>query len=213
MAALKQAFGGQIGLGGFGEGNVVKLDGGKRMRLDDKVDFWPSTQVWCTVGIEPPVEGLGVSSMLAFLKQARADAGRPVAELAPRESARKVICSYCGKPAQLHGGRDVYPDRKDLEDRQFWVCWDCDAWVGCHRDSDLPFGELANEELRHARRAAHAAFDPVWQQGRMERPEAYAWLAGELGIPREECQIGLMGLASCRRVPDIVWERFGRLTS
>lgn len=117
MAALKQAFGGQIGLGGFGEGNVVKLDGGKRMRLDDKVDFWPGTQVWCTVGIEPPIEGLGVSSMLAFLKQARADAGRPVAELAPRESARKVTCSYCGKPAQLHGGRDVYPDRKDLE------CW------------------------------------------------------------------------------------------
>ena len=40
---------GQMGLGGFGDGSVVKLDGGKRMRLDDRVDFWPGTQTWKTV--------------------------------------------------------------------------------------------------------------------------------------------------------------------
>jgi hypothetical protein len=213
MSPLKKSTGGQMGLGGFGEGNVESLDGGQRLRLDERVDFWPGTQVWQSIadGPDGPASGVGVTSMLAYLKQARAAEGRPVAMPIPFQSDRRVVCNYCGNPAELHDGLAVYPDRKDLAERRFWVCWGCAAWVGCHRDTDNPFGSLANEELRSARIAAHAAFDPIWQQELMPRPDAYAWLAQELGIPRSHCHIGLMELDNCRRVGHIVWERFGKI--
>ena len=211
MCAVKTESIGQAGLAGFGAGKVVKLDGGKRLRLDDRVDFWPGSQNWQTVqdGPDGTTSGVGVAGMLAFLKRVREAEGRPVAVPAPRKSKRQVICDHCGRPAEFHGGTAMYPDRKDLEDRQFWVCWPCDAWVGCQRDSDVPFGALANEELRAARIAAHAAFDPVWQNGLMSRSEAHQWLAGGLGIALHECRIGRMPLGMCWRVRDAVWERFG----
>ena len=203
---------GQAGLEGFGAGKVVKLDGGKRLRLDDRVDFWPGSQNWQTVqdGPDGPASGVGVTGMLAFLKRVRVAEGRPVAMPAPRKAARQVFCDHCGRPAELHGGAAVYPDRQDLEDRQFWVCWPCDAWVGCQRGSDVPFGALANEELRAARIAAHAAFDSVWLDGLMSKSEAHERLAEALGIALHECRIGLMPLDVCRRVRDAVWQRFGK---
>lgn len=205
---------GQMGLGGFGEGSVVSLDGGKRMRLDDRVDFWPGTQAWKTVvdGPDGSAGGIGFTSLLDYLKRIREAEGRPVAAPVARRSERAVICDYCGRHADLYGGLDVYPDRKDLVDRQFWVCWSCDAWVGCRKDSDEPSGELADEALRAARVAAHKAFDPIWEQELMTKREAYDWLAQALGMPREESKIGLMTLEDCSRVSQAVWERFGALS-
>jgi hypothetical protein len=113
----------------------------------------------------------------------------------------------------LHGGDAVYPDRKDSQDRQFWVCWSCDAWVGCKKNSDEPYGQLADEALRVARIAAHRAFDPVWQNELLTKHQAYEWLAQALALPREKCQIGLLSLDDCVRVSQAVWERFGALKS
>ena len=90
---------------------------------------------------------------------------------------------------------DVYPDRKDLAERNSWVRWPCDAWVGCHigGDEQQPPGELANEELRAARISAHAAFDPLWKDGAMNRDAAYEWLSEATRIP-----IGMMDARKCR---------------
>jgi len=211
MSALHKASAQQMGLGGFGEGSVVQLDGGKRLRLDDRVDFWPGTQAWQTTrdGPDGPAQGVGFASLLAYLKRVREAEGRAVQQPAERPSDRQVLCNYCGRHAELHGGLAVYPDRKDLKDRQFWVCWACDAWVGCKKGTDEPYGELADEELRSARIAAHKAFDPVWENELMTKRDAYAWLAGELGVTPAECQIGLLSLADCLRVREAVWRRYG----
>src|SRR5689334_11179313 len=146
MSALKRASGAQMGLGGFGAGNVVQLDGGKRVRLDDKVDFWPATGVWRALEVGPGctevASGHGMSSMLEFLKRERERAGHPVAKPVPLHSDSRVRCDHCRQPAELHLGTAVYPERKDLAERQFWVCWACDAWVGCHSGTDKPFGPL-----------------------------------------------------------------------
>ncbi|HEU6456151.1 MAG TPA: zinc-finger-containing protein [Roseateles sp.] len=210
-AGLKRGDAGQAGLGGFGAGSVVQLDGGKRLRLDDRVDFWPATQAWQTTrdGPDGAAQGIGFTSLLAYLTRMRAAEGRAVEPLEATATNRQVLCNYCGRHADLHGGLAVYPDRKDLADRQFWVCWACDAWVGCKRGTDEPFGELADEELRAARIAAHKAFDPIWQNELMSRSAAYAWLAEELGVARTDCHIGLLSLQDSWRMRDLVWSRFG----
>lgn len=76
----------------------------------------------------------------------------------------------------------------------------CDAFVGCHRGTEDPKGTMANAELRLWRRRAHAAFDPLWVDGKMERNDAYCYLADLLGIDPDHCHIGMMNIEECRNV-------------
>lgn len=64
--------------------------------------------------------------------------------------------------------------------------------------------KLYRLQLRKARSAAHAAFDPLWKRGAMNRPDAYKWLAGELGIDPAECHIGMMTEQQARQVVEVV---------
>lgn len=118
-----------------------------------------------------------------------------------------VNCPYCNNEACLVGGDVIYPHRPDLRYRRFWLCAPCDAYVGCHEGTERPLGRLANSELRQAKIAAHAAFDPLWRplngHRRMTRKAAYGWLARELRIERENCHIGMFDVATCRRVVEI----------
>jgi len=209
MNALKQASGNQLTLSAFSQGSIVKLDGGRRLRLDDKADFWPGTGRWKALECED--DGFGMTTLLVFLERERVKSGHETPKPVPIATRRQVLCNYCGNAAQLHPGSDVYPNREDLAQRHFWVCWPCDAWVGCHKggDGQQPFGSLANEELRSARISAHAAFDPLWRDGEMTKEAAYDWLAAATGIPRPSCHIGLMDVNECRRVRDAVALREG----
>lgn len=124
------------------------------------------------------------------------------------------ICPYCGAFSVLVTGAVIYPHRPDLAALKFYQCAPCGAYVGCHKDGDgtNPLGRLANPELRKAKSAAHAVFDPVWKaraecspgESRVRiRNRCYSDLSKLLGIPREECHIGMMDVALCRRVVDI----------
>ena len=73
------------------------------------------------------------------------------------------VCPYCNEDAVLTTGTVLYPHRPDLATKHFWMCWKDKAWVGCHPHSDAPLGRLANADLRRAKMAAHAAFDPLWR--------------------------------------------------
>jgi hypothetical protein len=119
-----------------------------------------------------------------------------------------VVCTYCGNPARLTSGAEIYRHRPDLHHLMFWHCYPCDAYVGCHKNSDaVPLGRLANKTLRAWKQSAHAAFDPLWKNGEMKRKDAYAWLAEELGIDVEECHIGMFDEALCERVVQVVKSR------
>lgn len=115
-----------------------------------------------------------------------------------------VICPYCKNPAQLVTGRDVYPLREDLRFLKIWQCGPCDARVGCHKDTKIPKGTLANTELRHCRIQAHKLFDPMWKKGAKSRKEAYIWLSKKLGIPPKKCHIGNFNKYMCERVIKIL---------
>lgn len=114
-----------------------------------------------------------------------------------------VTCDYCGQPAPLVTGADVYPGLPALARRRFYKCDPCHAWVGCHPGTIKPLGRLANAPLRRARVKAHDRFDRLWRGGRMKRTDAYAWLAEQLGIKPEDCHIGMFDAAACARVVEV----------
>lgn len=110
------------------------------------------------------------------------------------------ICPYCGYESELVKGDKIYPHRKDLYDKNFYLCGADNAYVGCHGNSTKPLGRLADANLRKMKSAAHAAFDPLWKSGKISRSDAYRILSERLGIKREECHIGMFSPFQCQRV-------------
>ena len=115
-------------------------------------------------------------------------------------------CPYCGNPSEMVTGQIIYPHRNDLYGKKFYRCKPCGAYVGCHPGTDKPLGRLANAELRRAKSAAHAIFDPLWKNGSIKRAAAYKWLAENIGIDRKECHIGMFDVELCKRVVRICKE-------
>lgn len=110
------------------------------------------------------------------------------------------VCT-CGKASVKATGDEVYPHRLDLGEKRFWVCWDCDARVGCHPGTWNALGTLANKELRAIRQRVHAVFDPFWTSPRKHRSKrrlaTYKRLADDLGIPMAECHVSHFDIARC----------------
>lgn len=126
-----------------------------------------------------------------------------------------ILCDYCSQPARLVHGGVIYPHINlfyekgkpvPVSSRFFWQCVPCRAYVGTHKDSptNQPLGRLANAELRNAKKAAHAIFDPLWKEKTMSRSKAYAWLARALEIDPKDCHIGMFDLDLCRKTIDAV---------
>lgn len=107
---------------------------------------------------------------------------------------RKVYCDYCGSPAEFVDSSVIYGRSYGY----VYLCRCCNAYVGVHAGTDIPLGRLANEELRHWKKAAHAAFDPLWKYGGMRRNEAYSWLAKQLGTLPSQTHIGMFDVDLCR---------------
>jgi hypothetical protein len=149
--------------------------------------------------------------MTATVREFKAPAGagrafrKDVPSVAPK-------CQHCERVARLTNGAEIYPHRTDLAHKRFWKCDPCAAFVGCHppKDSErggmgdgtVALGRPANHELRNLRKAAHAAFDPMFREsaGRVSRRDAYTWLAGQLGMSYSECHIGHFTALQCQRV-------------
>ncbi len=126
---------------------------------------------------------------------------------------RYVVCPYCGEEARLADSAEVYSRSYGM----IWICVPCRAWVGVHKGDgkNRPLGRLANAELREWKMRAHAAFDPMWKakvrrdecsKGRA-RGAGYKWLAEKLGVPVDECHIGMFDVDVCRRVVEVCRQR------
>ena len=115
---------------------------------------------------------------------------------------KEVFCPYCGKRADFVDSAEVYYGRSY---GMIYLCRPCDAYVGCHGRGDTPKGRLANAELRHWKIEAHNAFDPLWKFGpfRGQRNGAYAWLAEQMGLPKEKTHIGMFDVQQCKQVIQI----------
>lgn len=109
---------------------------------------------------------------------------RPSGELLPPE-----LCdNCCSLNVKLTTNDRIY-GRKYGAWPYIYHCSDCDAAVGCHPNTYVPLGRMADRETRHLRAKAHESFDPLWRSGLMSRSDAYRWLARELEIENEACHI------------------------
>ncbi len=108
-----------------------------------------------------------------------------------------MICPYCGEPAIWCENKEIYGKNYGKS----WMCYlckPCDAYVGCHNNTEKPLGIMANKELRAWRRQAHAAFDPLWKGNKnRSRGRTYELLAKELG---KQIHIGESDIQTCQKV-------------
>lgn len=100
---------------------------------------------------------------------------------------KALRCPKCGYPARAV--RTQYGQRNSC----------CGLWSW----GTKPLVDGATHE---ARMAAHAAFDPIWQSGRLSRSKAYKLLAQRLGIAKDDCHMSLMPAEVAARVPEIAAE-------
>jgi hypothetical protein len=113
------------------------------------------------------------------------------------------VCVECGNLGELVTGKEIYPHRRDLHAKGFFLCR-CGAYCGCHPNTDRPLGFPCGPETRRARSAAHAAFDPLWKAGGWRRWQAYQWLAKKMNMDAHDCHIGMMTADQARQVVEIV---------
>lgn len=112
----------------------------------------------------------------------------------------KVFCPYCKSETKLVGGKEMYPHRKDLYYKKFYICYPCDAYVGCHGTSNNPLGIPANKHLRSLRSTCHLFFDRKWKSKSMTRTEAYSWMSLNLGLKKDLCHIGMFDETTCNKL-------------
>lgn len=116
------------------------------------------------------------------------------------------ICRYCGGIIRLIPAQTVYgesTERLGMTGQYIYQCQNCNARVGCHRDSTRPLGNVANEVLRLKRMETHRIFDAHWKQQRMSRTAAYRWLAEELHLPDGRAHIGGFEMDQCQKVIEL----------
>jgi hypothetical protein len=100
-----------------------------------------------------------------------------------------------------------------------WLCEPCDADVGCHKNSPThaPLGTPATLHLRRLRQRVHKDLDAIWRDGlvlgcdRAARSKTYAWLAVQLGLPKERCHVAEFDEDMCERAINVLkqttWEK------
>ncbi|MBN3839335.1 zinc-finger-containing protein [Burkholderia sp. Ac-20349] len=117
-------------------------------------------------------------------------------------------CPYCGATVGIVNNKAIY-GREYGEWPWAYACteWRCRAYVGMHPFTNIPLGTLADKATREARKHAKALFVPLYESGRMTRTEAYAWLAGRLGIELEKCHFGWFSAEECACVEWIIKDK------
>lgn len=117
------------------------------------------------------------------------------------------LCPYCfritfsgwSKDIYDMTGNGLYAPYGKLSGRAFKLCKGCSSYVGCHSDTGVPYGDVANHYDRVLRRKAHGFFDTLWKvkveltgiRRSEARSKAYLWLSNEMELPIENTHIAM----------------------
>lgn len=107
-----------------------------------------------------------------------------------------IKCPYCHKQAKWCENKEVY-GKNYGRSYMIWLCKDCNAYVGCHKNSKNPLGTMANSELRKWRIKTHSVIDPLWKSGEVKRYEVYKMLKETFG---KEIHIGESDIDTCKDI-------------
>lgn len=112
------------------------------------------------------------------------------------------ICNICGGKVIYTSNAAVYHGRQ-YGSGYCYLCLNCGAYVGTHAPRPREaLGLLADAPMRKGKMMCHALFDPMWQGKKNaghNRSRAYRWLAGEMGIPVEDCHFGHFDIHQLRK--------------
>lgn len=114
-----------------------------------------------------------------------------------------LTCPVCGSGARLEDSKIIYGKSYGLA----WVCDSfpkCDTYVGCHKGTATPLGELANAEIRTWRKKTHARLDPLWKSKKYNRKELYQELSIKFHDP---FHVGNLNVEQCKEVIEFI-EKF-----
>ncbi len=108
---------------------------------------------------------------------------------------RGLFCPYCECDTILIDTKTIYKVRSY---GMAYQCPKCLAFVGCHKNTIIALGRVANKELREAKKEAHKYFDIIWKNKHLTRTDAYEWLSTRLEIPISKTHIGLFDIKQCK---------------
>ena len=119
-----------------------------------------------------------------------------------------VKCDYCGGDCEHVPNKEIY-GKNYGNSYMIWLCRKCDAYVGCHNNTESPLGRLSNRELRKAKMDAKNLFikkhlGGSWNCPRHIKTGAYSMLAKKLGIRVEDCHFGHFDLGTCNRIKKLL---------
>ena len=93
----------------------------------------------------------------------------------------------------------------------FWGCerWSttgCNGSVSAHKADGRPMGTPVTADVKKVRRAAHEAFDKMWNSpdSPTTRDKAYQWLQRAMGMTPEQAHIGQFGIPECEKLLSLV---------
>lgn len=97
----------------------------------------------------------------------------------------QIFCTACQKKveARLTNGAEVYPHRPDLHKLNFWICDNCQNFVGCYKNGNgkKPLGNIPTPKIKMLRKQIHKQLDPLWQSGKYSRKWLYKTISKKIG--------------------------------
>lgn len=113
-----------------------------------------------------------------------------------------TVCYHCSGKVILTSNSFIYG--KEYGPWPYcYACTVCDAYVGVHMNTHIPLGTLANREIREARKINKQKFIDMYKKKRMNKNQAYTWLAKQLQIPKSKCHWGWFGVEMCNKAGQI----------
>jgi len=126
-------------------------------------------------------------------------------------------CPYCDNEANWCENKEIYGINYG-KSYMLYLCKPCDAYVGCHENTEKALGTLANKELRILRKEAHGIFDPKWKNNQYTtRKQAYKILSKAFQrVTRskvyKKVHIGESGVNDCKIIIGIMKHKHVRAT-
>lgn len=110
-----------------------------------------------------------------------------------------MICPYCNKKAIWCSNENIYGRAMGVS-HMCYYCRDCDAYVGCHKNTRNTLGTMANKELRGWRQKAHFKIDPFWKEHGWMRSHVYEYMTMMFGY---EVHVGSSDIDLCKAILEL----------